>query len=310
MCTVIAYRPQESYVGRNLDLEYTHGERIWGMPRAFPLTFRHAPSPSVRYAVSGMAYCPDGMPLFYEAVNEHGVYMAGLHFPQEAVYQPLRRDKHNIAPFELIPWVLTQCTDVREAVALLHRTSVSAIPYSNTLPLTPLHWFLTDCRESMAVEPLADGLHVTPDPADVLTNSPRFDEMLSRLADYTMLTPDNPPAAFGDIPVDLYTRGLGMRGLPGDLSSVSRFVRAAYFRQHATSDSAERQSVAQVLHMLGAVAHPRGAVLVDGRPEITVYSSCCCLKTGRWYYRFYEDLDVRTALWDATSVTGTATVML
>lgn len=295
LCTVIAYRTQKSYVGRNLDLEYHYDERIIGMPRGYSFAFRHTEAPPTQYAMMGMAYDPDGVPLFYEAVNERGLYMAGLNFPKEAVYQPLCHGKRNVAPFEMIPWVLMQCATVAEARRLLRRTSVAALPYSEALPLTPLHWFLADADESAAVEPLSDGLHFFADPADVLTNSPALPHQLMRLAEYTAVSPASPTPRFGDIPVPLYSRGLGGVGLPGDFSSMSRFVKAAYMRQVAVCNGSERQSVAQMYHMLSAVAHPCGCVRTAENKEVcTVYSSCCCLQTGQWYYRFYDDLAIRT----------------
>ena len=296
MCTVIAYRPQKSYVGRNLDLEYHYDETLTGMPRNFPFAFRQAATSALPYAMLGMAYTPDKVPLFYEAVNERGLYMAGLNFPLEAVYQPLCRDKENVAPFEMIPWVLRQCATVSEATHLLRRTNVAAMAYSETLSLTPLHWFLADTVESAAVEPLADGLQVFSDPADVLTNSPALPGQLTRLAEHTAVSSASPLPLFGSVPVPLYSRGLGGVGLPGDFSSASRFVKAAFVRQVAVCDGSERQSVPQMFHMLATVAHPRGCVrTAEGKEQLTVYSSCCCLETGMWHYRFYDDLTMRAA---------------
>ena len=48
-------------------------------------------------------------PLYYDAVNEKGLGMAGLNFVGNAVYQEPVEDKENVAQFEFIPWVLSQC---------------------------------------------------------------------------------------------------------------------------------------------------------------------------------------------------------
>ena len=79
-------------------------------------------------------------------------------------------------------------------------------------------------------------------------------------------------------------------GLPGDLSSQSRFVRAAFVRMHAQSEDSEQASVSQFYHILDAVAQQRGCcALEDGKFEITLYSSCCNADQGIYYYKTYEN---------------------
>ncbi len=235
----------------------------------------------------GTAYVPDAFPLYYDAVNEKGLCMAGLHFPKDAVYsEPC---DGAVSPFELIPWVLAQCGSVDEACELLQNTPIAAIPYNDDLPLTPLHWFLADDTRCVAVEATVHGVQIKDNPVGVLTNSPPLEYHLKHLADYTQLSPFDPPSRFAALPVELYSRGMGTIGLPGDFSSASRFVRAAYTKWHSVCDGSEAQSVTQVFHILDSVAHPRGSVVMpDGKCEITVYSCCCNLRTGVYYYKTYN----------------------
>ncbi len=287
MCTAMTLTTADTYFGRNLDLEYAYREELVHTPRLFPLPFRRLSSIKTHYAMLGTAYVPDEFPLYYDAVNEHGLAMAGLNFPVYAHYA----DTHGaaLAPFEVIPYVLAQCRTVGETCELLSRTTIAAIDYRDRLPCTPLHWLVADAKGCVAVEPTKEGLLLTPDPVGVLTNSPPLSYHLTNLAAYTTLTPHNPPAAFGKTDVTLYSRGLGSEGLPGGYSSSARFVRAAYGKAHAVCDSTEAQSVMQMFHLLDSVAHPRGCVIMpDGRCEITVYSSCCNLRTGAYYYKTYN----------------------
>jgi len=219
--------------------------------------------------------------------------MAALNFPLWASYAPSDSEQ-GVAPFELIPYVLRQCATAREAADLLAHTTVSAVAYSESLPLTPLHWFVCDESESFAAEPLADGLHVEPDPVDVLTNSPPLSYHRIRLSEFTGTSPHNPPSMFGTLPTAVYSRGMGAYGLPGDWSSGSRFLKAAFMRQHAPwlSDSAQAQ--AHMFHMLSCVAFPKGCVNVGQADEITQYSSCVSLTDRTYSYRTYEDATVRT----------------
>lgn len=287
MCTVISLTTAHTYVGRNLDLEYRYREEVVHTPRHFPLSFRCQTMQRTHYAMLGTAYVPETFPLYYDAVNEHGLYMAGLNFPQYAQYASAGDGA--IAPFEVIPFVLAQCRTVRQACDCLRHTPIARIDYNDRLPCTPLHWFLADREECVAAEPTADGLLLTPDPIGVLTNSPPLPFHLANLARYTSLTPQPPHGRFGNTAVSLYSRGMGTEGLPGGYSSTARFVRAAYGREHSRCDISEVQSVMQMFHLLDSVAHPRGSVVMpDGRYEITVYSSCCDLCTGMYYYKTYD----------------------
>lgn len=253
----------------------------------------------------GMAYVPDGVPLYYEATNEVGLSMAGLHFPREAVYQPPTGATDEVPPYLLIPWVLSQCATVEAAKALLAHTKAVAVSYSDALPLTPLHFMVADRHDSIAVEPLASGLYMTDLPTGVLTNAPKIDYHLTRLADFTALSGKEPPSCFGAAVTTPYSRGRGAIGLPGDWSSNSRFVRASFVKTQAVSDGGEEQSVAQMMHILGSVAVPRGCVMVGDTPTKTVYSSCCNVDTGTYYYRTYENSRLTAVCMHACDLDGT-----
>ena len=83
---------------------------------------------------------------------------------------------------------------------------------------------------------------------------------------------------------------MGGMGLPGDLSSQSRFVRAAFACLNAQSGEDELSSVSQFFHILGAVEQQRGLCrLPDGQYEITLYSACMNASRGLYYYRTYDN---------------------
>lgn len=92
------------------------------------------------------------------------------------------------------------------------------------------------------------------------------------------------------LPLEQYSRGMGALGLPGDLSSTSRFARVAFTRLHAMSGESEEESVSQFFHILGSVDQQRGCCEVaDGKYEITLYTSCCNATKGIYYYTTYEN---------------------
>ncbi len=290
MCTAITYKTKDAYFGRTLDIGCSYGEEIIVTPRNFKLSFRHAGEQKSHYAIIGMGTVREGYPLYYEAANECGLGVAGLNFPTNACYFPLQEGKENVSPFEFIPWLLGQCKNVSEARERLFGLHLCNTPFSTDLPLSPLHWMIADKDEAIVVESLADGLHVYENPVGVLTNNPPFSYHLWHLCDYMTLSNEPPVAHLGKEHLMPYSRGMGAMGLPGDLSSASRFVRAAFVRQNAVSGDDELASVSQFFHILGAVEHVRGCVrLEDGKYEITAYTSCINLDRGVYYYTTYDN---------------------
>lgn len=253
MCTAATYKTKCFYFGRNLDYERGFGEQVVITPRRFPLPMRHLPDLTRHYAMIGMASVQDGYPLYYDAVNEKGLCMAGLNFVRSAVYGPCAPGKANVAQFELIPWLLGRCATAAEARDLLAESRITDDAFLPGLPPARLHWLLADREQCFAVEQTAEGLRVYEDPAGVLTNEPPFPMQLFRLNDYAQLSPQPPENRFSPaLPLETYSRGMGAMGLPGDLSSPSRFVRTAFTRLNSRSGDGEAESVSQLLHILGA----------------------------------------------------------
>lgn len=290
MCTAVTYKTKDLYFGRNLDLEYSYDESVIVTPRNVPFSFR-CEKPMLRhYAMIGMAIEENSFPLYFDATNEAGLSMAGLNFPGNAVYHDPEPQKYNITPFEFIPWILGQCKTLSDAKVLLKKLNLVNIPFSEKYPLSPLHWIISDESGSVTVESVADGLKVYENPIGVLTNNPPFDYHMQHLANFLNLTREEPTNRFAP-QADLtpYSRGMGAMGLPGDLSSSSRFVRAAFTKLNSVSDETEAASISQFFHILGSVAQQRGCVRVGKDFEMTVYSSCCNATKGIYYYTTYEN---------------------
>lgn len=291
MCTAITYYTCDHYFGRNLDLEHSYCETVTITPRNFPLKFRFGQTASSHYAFIGMAYVQGGCPLYYDAVNEKGLCAAALNFPGSAHYTAYTPGRNSIAPFEFIPWILADCCDVEQAKEKLQNIHVVREDFSRRLHATPLHWMVSDRRRSIAVEPGVNGLKVYDDPVGVLTNNPPFEQQLFGLNNYMSVSPRPPVNDFcRELALDRYSRGMGGLGLPGDWSSASRFVRAAFTKLNSRTGLSEEESVSQVFHILDAVSLPRGCVLTDkGEIHYTVYSACCSMDRGVYYYTTYEN---------------------
>lgn len=293
MCTALSFHGCGHFFGRTLDLEYSYNEAVTLTPRNFPLVFRRCPALSAHYAILGVAHTAQGFPLYYDAVNEKGLAMAGLNFPHSAHYQPVLPRRDSIAAFELIGWVLSQCATVDQARALLERTGVTGEDFSPQLPCTPLHWLIADSDRCLVVEPMQDGLRLHDDPAGVLTNEPAFEFQQFSLNDYLSLSALPAENHFSPrLGLTPYSRGMGALGLPGDFSSRSRFVRAVFVSQNAHRPKTPEESITQFFHILGSVEQPKGCVRVPGGDVITVYTSCCDTRRGIYYYTTQENRQI------------------
>lgn len=289
MCTAVSFRTDNHYFGRNLDLERDYGEVITITPRHFPFEFRNHKRLDNHFAIIGTATVVSNYPLYFDGTNEHGLSMAGLNFPENARYNGIDNKKDNIAPFELIPWILAQCRNVCDAENLIKNLNITDIDFSTGLPSTPLHWLISDKEKSLTVESVKSGLKIYENPVGILTNNPTFDFHMMNLNNYINISPSQPENRFSEkLRLTPYSLGMGAMGLPGDFSSASRFVRAAFTKFNSASSLNKNESVSQFFHILEAVTQPDGCNRVgDGSYEYTRYSSCCNTDKGIYYYRTY-----------------------
>ncbi len=290
MCTAATYKTKDFYFGRSLDYEFSYGETVVVTPRNFRLAFRDMGAMKRHFAFVGMAHIAENYPLYYDAVNEKGLCIAGLNFVGNAYYREKEEGKDNIAQWELIPWILGQCATMNEARTLLARINLWAEPFSPRLPIAELHWIISDKTGSITVESVKDGIFVYDNPVGVLANNPPFPIQIFNLNNYMGLSVDTPENHFSEqLSLNAYSRGMGAIGLPGDLSSMSRFVRVAFTKMNALSGDDEKSSVSQFFHILGSVDQQRGCCrLADGKYEISIYTSCCNADKGIYYYKTYD----------------------
>ena len=294
MCTAATYRTKDFYFGRTLDYEFSYGEEITVTPRNYPFSFRYLPEKREHYAIIGMAHVEEDYPLYYDAVNEKGLGMAGLNFVGNAVYGEVKEGKENVAVFELIPYILSQCENTEEARELLGKIQITDTKFKEQRPNGRLHWIIADEKEAITVESVTEGLKIYENAPGVLTNNPPFPMQMFQLNNYMQLSSRQPENLFSDrLSLETYSRGMGALGLPGDLSSASRFVRVAFTKLHARSGEGEADSVGQFFHILGSVEQTRGCCeLENGKYEITIYTSCCNATKGIYYYTTYTNRQI------------------
>lgn len=291
MCTAATYKTKDFYFGRNMDYDFSYGDEVIVTPRNYPFHFVSMGDMHSHYAMIGMSCAGQDYPLYYDAVNEKGLGMAGLNFVGNAACWDFTEGKDNVAQFELIPWILCQCATVKEARALAEKMNLLNVSFSDKLPMAQLHWIIADREGAITVEAVKDGIKIYDNPVGVLANNPPFEQQMFQLNNYLHLSPRPLANTFAPgLDLEQYSRGMGALGLPGDLSSQSRFVRAAFVRMNSVSGDGEKESVSQFFHILHSVDQQRGCCELDnGKYEITIYTSCCNADKGIYYYTGYDN---------------------
>ena len=294
MCTCIDFKTKDTYFGRNLDLEYHFNEKVVVTPRNYEFALKNGKAFKTKYAMIGMAMISGNYPLYAEAANEEGLAIAGLYFPGSARYNNINNNKLSLAPYELIPYFLGLYKSVIELRKDLVNLNIIDIPYNSDLPLTDLHWMISDGKECIVVEQTYDGLKIYDNPVGILTNNPSFDYQLTNLNNYSNLTPYYQNSKFSkNVELKQYGQGMGAIGLPGDNSPVSRFVRACFNKLNSDCNDDEVSSVTQFFHILDVVSMVKGVTVTsEEKNDITIYSCCMNITKGIYYYKTYDNSQI------------------
>ena len=308
MCTSLALpSPDGTHLfGRTLDLDTHFGEAVALTPRRYTFSFTDCYPLTDHYALLGMATVMDspaarGYPLYAEAMNEKGLCMAGLRFAESAVYADApRAGLLNLAPWELIPYLLGTCATVAEAREALEGISVVDKPFSDTVGTAPLHWHMVDADPAhggLVIEVTAEGMKVYDAEAGVLANEPPY-------------------------PAQLAAMNTAADDLPAGYGSPARFIRAAILRRwwlergstpaavDGTTQTAD-YAVAQLFSLLGAVSPTAGAVMTEnGCCHRTLYACCMDTAAGTYSYKTESHPSVRTVAFHGLDLNGDKVVVL
>lgn len=306
MCTCITFNNGDFYFGRNLDLEYRFGEQVVITPRNYRIKFKENPEYTSHYGMIGMATVVENYPLYAEAANEKGLCMAGLNFPGNASYKEVKKEAVNVAPYELIPWLLGRCSTVKEAREMLTDVNIINQPFTANLPCAPLHWMLADREECIVLEAVEEGVKIYENPWGVLTNNPPFPFYQSYLCNYMNLSSQPPINRFAEkLDLNPYGQGMGGIGLPGDASPASRFVKAAFLKWNSKCAQEENANISQFFHILDGVSMVQGSVITpEGKCDITTYSCCINTDKGTYYYKTYENNQIQAVRMQESHLTG------
>lgn len=289
MCTCMTFKTKDVYFGRNLDLESNFGEKVIVTPRNYEFILKNNEKMKTKYAMIGMGTVIEGYPLYADSGNEKGLCMAGLYFPGNAVYFEEKENVINIASFELIPWCLGNFSSIAELRNVLEKINITNQPIQKNIPVVDLHWMISDEKECIVLEQTKNGLQIYDNPYGVLTNNPPFRYHDININNYMNISAKFPTNTFSkEIPLTPYGQGMGMIGLPGDATPVSRFVRTVFYKFNSITDEDEESSISQFFHILDAVYMIKGSVITkENHYDMTTYSSCMNASKGVYYFKTY-----------------------
>lgn len=285
MCTALNTNKSLHLFGRTLDFEHSFEEQVISTPRNFSYG-----DFLCSLSIIGVGRMEDGAALYFDGMNESGLCGAGLNFPTEAVYHSARSGCTNLRSYQLLPYILGRCRSLSEAREELKRINVTPESLSPLLKATPLHWIFADSEGALTVESVKDGLRIYENRVGVLTNAPGFDFHEKSLIAYTHLSAAQPENRSGLRTDKPYSRGMGAFGLPGDFSSTSRFVRAAFLLENSRSDGSTDGEISRFFHVADSVSVPLGVMLSDlGEPICTRYTCCACPRRLTYYLTTYHN---------------------
>jgi choloylglycine hydrolase len=245
-----------------------------------------------------------GMPILIDGFNERGLAVRLFYFPTTAKYQPYTAadaDK-TIAPWELGSYILENFATVDEVRANLPNVIVPAVVLAAWKFSPPAHYVVHDVSgKSIAIEYTDGKLNIYDNPLGVMTNSPSFDWQMNNLRNYVNFSlTDLPPVQVGSVKLVPFGQGSGMLGLPGDFTPPSRFVRAVAFSQSVLPSQTGYEAILQAFHILNDFDIPKGAARGRNKDEYgnivadyTLWTSASDLKAKRFYFRSYENSQIR-----------------
>lgn len=299
MCTALTIATSNGYhlFGRSLDSSHNFNLTVHFIPRNYiwknVITNK---TNNIKYAILGMGIISDGHPLIADGFNEKGLACAALNFPDYASYnKDLINGKINIGPYDLILWILSNCEKVSEVKNALKNINIVNIPFSKSTPIPLIHWLVYDKDDNcIVIEKTKGKLKVYDNKIGVLTNSPTFDWQITNLRQYINLTSTQPEEVmWHNQQLTPLSNGIGLTGFPGDFSSVSRFIRAAYLKIHVDVGDDELSGVTTLFKVLDNTAMIYGSVITSKNLKFkTFYKSSMCLEKGIYYYNTYNNNQV------------------
>ncbi|MBT1443674.1 linear amide C-N hydrolase [Shewanella sp. JM162201] len=241
--------------------------------------------------------------LFIDGMNEKGLtanlfYHEG--FAEYAKYDPAKADS-SVPILALAPYLLTNFANTDEVRAALEKIQVVGVHVDAIGGVPPVHIFLTDPRGKAIVVEFTKGVTTVHEaPLGVVTNGPNYDWHMNNLLNYVNLDEPLPHRQAKDIKAIKFGAGARLYGLPGDLTSPSRFLRAAAYASTARKTADGDETLYEAFRVLdnfnltvGTAAEGGGEVNQKGMRSSTIWTTAYDTKNLVMHYHTMHNRRVR-----------------
>jgi choloylglycine hydrolase len=312
-CTSIILKAQNGDIvyGRTMEFALMLHSKLMVIPRNFDnqgvgpdgksgsgLNFK------AKYAAVGMNGLD--LPDFVDGMNEKGLNGGMLFFPNLAQFQDVSPAEAagSIAPHQILTYILTQFATVDEVKAGLPKIKVNRAPLAAFKGPLPIHVTVHDAAgNSIGIEYVRGQLQIIDNPTGVMTNAPGLQWHLDSLSMFaTSTAAPVPPLVFNGKTFPQWSTGGGQVAQPGDYSSQSRFIRAAFLVNTAPKFKDAADGMPLVFHLMNQFDIPPGAIqtMAGGSAgggvagyEITEWTVSADLKNGIYQFKTYDNSTVR-----------------
>ncbi len=186
-----------------------------------------------------------------DGLNEKGLSLSVLWYTG-AEYPEAQDPLKALAIEDFGQWILGNFATIEEVREGLKQVEI----WQPSKSSTGVHISLYDLSGKGAVVEFIKGKAVLlENPAQVLTNSPRLEWQTTNLQNYIAL---GAPLTFTPSEDKTTPYGANMKGLPGDWSSSSRFVRLFFTKNLIKKPTSRQGAVTLALHILNTMDIPEG----------------------------------------------------
>lgn len=238
-------------------------------------------------------------PFVVEGVNEAGLSAGLFFFPDYGQYTPYdaTQNERTLCDMQFVSWVLSQFNSIDQVKAALQKTNIVTLNHK----IGAVHWRIAQPDGRMVVLEFVNGVaNFYENRLGVLTNAPGFPWHMTNLNNYINLKPGSAPdqQLKPGIILKPLGHGSGMLGLPGDFTSPSRFVRAAFYQTTAPVLDTGFDTVVQAFHILNNFDIPIGSQhalndIPTGLPSATQFTAVTDQSALKLYYRTAWNSNIR-----------------
>lgn len=225
---------------------------------------------------------------FVDGINKYGLAAMAFYFPDYNEYSasPLI-DRVNLASYEVANYILKNAKNIEDVKSIAQNITVLNTIYEPQGIVLPLHWFCVDkTGKSVVIECVKGDAKVYDNELGIMTNSPTYPEHLLTLQNYPKFSQENDPQK-------TYSQGTGMIGLPGDFTSISRFVRLNVFQKFHDKPKNKNDGINTSFHILNNFDIVKGYIVDKNNVEFTQYTIVYNLTDFDGWFKTYEDQQIK-----------------